>query len=456
MTRPDVRLIRSPLSIVGMALTTISATVFIVVFLADLFGLHTNPYLGILFFLVLPALFLVGLVLIPLGGWLERRRVAARRAQRELWPRIDLNDPVQRRTAVIIFALTIANIIIVSLAAYRGVVYMDTTTFCGQVCHTVMKPEFVAHQDRPHAQVSCVECHIGPGAAGFARSKLSGARQVFAVVMHTYSRPIPVPVRTLRPARDVCEQCHWPERYYGDVIRRVVEYAEDEANTESVTTLTVHVGGGSERLGLASGIHWHMNVANEIEYVATDDKRQTIPYVRLKDRFGKVREYFAEGAKPEDIARGERRRMDCMDCHNRASHPISPTPERAVNEVMARGDISKTLPYVRREAVKTLKASYASQAEAAGAIDKALRDFYQRTYPQVYASRRADVDRAIGAVQGIYNRNVFPEMRVEFGTYPSDIGHVDSPGCFRCHDDSHKTKDGKAIGQDCETCHHIE
>ena len=440
-----------------MVLTTISASVFLIVFLADLFGLHTNPYLGILFFLVLPGVFLFGLALIPLGAWLERRRRARGRPSSQIhWPRVDLNDPVHRRAAVIAFALTMANIVIVSLAAYRGIEYMDSVQFCGQVCHSVMKPEFTAYQDGPHSRVTCVQCHIGAGASWFAKSKVSGTRQVLAVTFHTYSRPIPSPVQNLRPARDTCEQCHWPEKFHGDKIVRVFEYGEDEKNTESVTTLQVHVGGGSERLGIAQGIHWHMNVANEVEYIATDDKRQVIPWVRVKDRFGNVREYTAEGAKPEDLAKGERRRMDCMDCHNRPSHPMAATPERAVNQLMARGDIPKTLPFVRREAVKALKASYPSQERAEEGISRSLRDFYRSQFPTDFMSRRQEVEKAANAAIDVYRRNVFPEMNVAFGTYPNNIGHMDFPGCFRCHDDSHASKDGKKIGQDCETCHKIE
>lgn len=453
----DVRLIRSPLSVVGMVLTTVSAAIFLVVFLADLFGYHTNPYLGILFFLVCPALFLVGLFLIPLGAWRERRRRAAGRAPSELhWPRIDLDDPVQRGRAVLIFALTMANVVIVSLAAYRGVEYMDSVQFCGQVCHTVMKPEFVAYQDGPHSRVTCVQCHIGSGASWFARSKISGARQVFAVAFGTYSRPIPSPVRHLRPARDTCEQCHWPEKFHGDIIRRFVEYAGDEKNTESVTTLQVHVGGGSERLGIAQGIHWHMNLANEIDYIAADEKQQVIPYVRLKDRSGNVREYVADGLTPDLLAKGERRRMDCMDCHNRPSHTMAPSAERAVNEAMARGEIPTTLPFVRREALKALKADYPSQDGAVQGISRTLRDFYRIEYQPMYNTRRQDVEKAVVAAENIYRRNVFPEMNVQFGTYPNNIGHIDFPGCFRCHDDNHTSRDGKTIGQDCETCHTIQ
>ena len=439
----------------GVLIATLGAVLFLTVFLADLFGLHANPYIGIVFFLILPGLFLFGLALIPIGAWLERRRLRHGRPALQ-WPRIDLNDPAQRRTAVAFVALTLANFIIVSLAAYRGIEYMDSVQFCGQVCHTVMKPEFTAYQDGPHSRVACVECHIGGGASWFARSKISGARQVLAVTFHTYSRPIPTPVENLRPARDTCEQCHWPEKFHGDQIRRVYEYAEDEKNTESVTTLQVHVGGGSERLGIAQGIHWHMNVANEVEYIATDDKRQVIPWVRIKDRNGHIAEFVADGAKPEELAKGERRRMDCMDCHNRPSHPMAATPERAINELMARGDVPKTLPFVRRETVKSLKASYATQEGADAGISRMLRDFYRTNYPTQYMTARQDVEKAVRATVGVYGRNVFPEMKVQFGTYPSNIGHIDSPGCFRCHDDNHKSKDGKKIGQDCDTCHSIQ
>ena len=440
-----------------MVLTTISAVVFLVVFLADLFGLHTNPYLGILFFLVLPAIFLFGLALIPLGAWIERRRRARGRPPSEIrWPHVDLDDPNHRRAAVIVFALTMANVVIVSLAAYRGIEYMDSPQFCGQVCHTVMKPEFTAFQDSAHSRITCVQCHIGSGRRLVRRSKVSRLRRVLAVSFPPLPPDSFAGSRTSRPARDTLRAVPLAEKVHGDKIRRIVEYAEDEQNTESVTTLQVHVGGGSRHAGLGQGIHWHMNVANEVEYIATDDKRQVIPWVRVKDRTGAVREYTADGVTPDQLAKGERRRMDCLDCHNRPSHTMAPTPERAVNDRIASGEIPKTLPFVRREAVKALKTSYASQEAAEEGIARALREFYRTQASDVYTSRRQDIDRAVQTAAVIYRRNVFPEMNVQFGTYPNNIGHTDSPGCFRCHDDNHKAKDGKAIGQDCETCHKFE
>jgi hypothetical protein len=393
------------LRLTGAVLTTVSAVLFLAVFFADLFGLHTNPYLGVLFFLVLPAVFVVGLVLFAVGHWPVS------------WPRIDLANSTHRNAAVIVLLLTLANVVIVSMAAYRGVEYMDSVAFCGQVCHTVMQPEFVAHEVGSHANVKCIDCHAGPGAMSFLSAKAAGTRRVLAVVRGNYARPVVPEPSQLPAASETCEQCHSSARFRGERISRVIEYGDNEKNAASETKIKIDL----------RRVHTHMEKG--IEFVATDKTRQTIPYVRTKDT-----EYTA-GAPPAGVAR----RMDCMDCHNRPSHVIAPTADRAVNEAIAAGAIPLALPFIHRESVKALKAGNSA----------ALRDFY-RSQP------RDQVDRAVAAVDAIYRRNVFPAMNVQFGTYPNNIGHIDSPGCFRCHDDDHKSKDGKKIGQDCETCHAIE
>ena len=449
------RLLRNPVSILGAVITTVSAVLFLIVFLLDLLGLHTNPYLGIVFFLILPAIFLAGLLLIPVGVLLERRRRARGIEARPAWPHIDLNSPRHRRVAFSLLVLTLVNIVVVSLAAYRGIEFMDSTAFCGEVCHEVMEPEYVAYQDGPHSRVSCVQCHIGPGAPWFVRSKLSGTRQVFAVLFETHSRPIASPVHNLRPARDTCEQCHWPEKFHGDKVNVRREYANDEAVSETATTVRVHVGGGSHKTGVATGIHWHMNLANEVDYIATDDRRQVIPYVRVKDRAGQVREYFVEGVTQEALEKGERRRMDCVDCHNRPSHPFYPSPERAVDDALAAGELPK-LPFVRREAVAVLGGAYPDRTAAEQQIASKLTDFYRTQLPDVATARASEIQRAIQVTQRLYARNVFPKMKVTWGAHPNNLSHIDSPGCFRCHDDEHKTKDGRVIGQDCTLCHEIE
>lgn len=457
MKVPMPDLARNPVSWAGAALVTLSAGLFLLVYAFELAGWHPNPYIGIVFFLMMPGLFLFGLVLIPIGMWREaqaRRRGVIRGPWH--WPVVDLNTPRQRRVVGIVALLTVANLVIISLAAFRGVHHMDSVEFCGQVCHEVMEPEFVSFKAGPHARVGCVACHIGPGAPWFVRSKLSGARQLYAVAFNTHSRPIPSPVHNLRPARDTCEQCHWPEKFHGDKVRALREYADDEGNSETLTVLRLHVGGGSENVGPVEGIHWHTSRANEIEYIATDDNRQVIPWVRLRKPNGEVKEWVADGVSAEALAAGERRRMDCMDCHNRPSHTFAASAERAVDQAIAQGQISRSLPFVRREAVRLLKEAYPSHEAAGTAIRGGFEAFYRAERPAVIADSRPALDGAITTVQRLYDRNVFPSMKVTWGSYANNIGHMDFPGCFRCHDDSHKAKDGTTIGQDCSTCHTLE
>jgi len=446
---------RHPLSIAGIWLTTLSAFVFLFVFVIDLFALHSNPYVGLVFFVIVPMFFVLGLLLIPAGIVLEHRRRRRGLEPRPL-PRIDLNNPIHQRTIVIVLALTIANVLIVSLAAYRGVEYMESPEFCGRACHKVMEPEYLAHKDGPHSRVTCVECHVGSGAQSYVYYKLNGMRQLAHFVAGSYPKPVPSPVFNLRPARGTCEMCHWPEKFHGDKVEVVPEYASDEKNTSNSTRMVLHVGGGLPQFGLGAGIHWHTNPQIEIDFVATDAKRQEIPYVRMKDAAGQVHEYRAPDADAAKIAAGDRRRMDCVDCHNRPTHDFFATPERAVDFAIARGSIASDLPFVRREAVAALKATYPDGAAADRDIEKRLRSFYATAHGEDAPPNAAQLDRLVASAQFLYGRNVFPSMNVTWGTHLSNLGHTDAPGCFRCHDDQHKSADGRAIRQDCDLCHEIQ
>jgi hypothetical protein len=443
---------RNPVSLVGAALATAMAVLFLVLFLLELLGYLTNPYMGLLVFVSVPALFVLGLLVIPVGVWWDRRRHHRPKGDVPEWPIIDLRRPRQRSVLLGVLVLTMVNLVIVSLAAYGGVHYMESAEFCGEICHTTMEPEYAAHEVWPHAQVACTSCHVGPGANALVESKLAGARQLLLVSTGRVTKPVPSPVTTMRPAREICEQCHWPEKFHGDKVRVIRDYADDEANTETVTTLRVHVGGGSRALGIGTGIHWHMNLDNEIEYIATDEKRQTIPYVRFRDRRGNVREFTAGGTTPEQLAAGTRRRMDCLDCHNRPAHTFAATPERAIDTAIAQEGIPRGLPFVRREAVAAVRGDYPNREAALAAIAESLNGFYRNSS----GADAAFVRRAIAATQDVWARNVFPQMNVTWGTYPNNLGHVDFPGCFRCHDDEHKASDGSVIRQDCELCHSIE
>jgi hypothetical protein len=451
--RPIVYLGTNPVSLAGAVLTT-SAALTMVAFwaLEVLHGAPIHPYAGIVLFLVLPGVFVGGLLLIPIGLVWRRRRLRAQKALPGEYPRIDLNRPGLRRAAGLVATATLLNVAILGAATYRGVEYMDSTQFCGLTCHKVMAPEYAAFVDSPHSRVGCVQCHIGPGASWFVRSKLSGARQVYAVAAGTYSRPIPSPVRELRPARETCETCHWPSKFHGDKLLVKTKYAEDEANTPSSSVLMLRIGGQGP-LG-AAGIHGrHLDATERIQYLATDDKRQVIPRVRYRDDGGRVVEYATDDAPPAD-GTGEWRSMDCMDCHNRPTHAFD-LPERAVDRALADGRIRPDLPFVRREAVRLLRVDYPDREAAARAIAQGLTAFYQDGYGALHRERRPDVDAAVAAVQAIYLRNVFPDMKLGWGTYVNNVGHDDFPGCFRCHDDQHKAADGRVITQDCSACHAV-
>jgi nitrate/TMAO reductase-like tetraheme cytochrome c subunit len=331
--------------------------------------------------------------------------------------------------------------------------FMDSVSFCGLTCHTVMKPEYTAYGYSPHARVRCVDCHIGPGADWYVRSKLSGVRQVFAVLFDTYETPIPTPVENLRPARETCEECHWPRKFHGDRIRVRTHHLEDEPSTPATTVLVLKVGGGGSEGREASGIHWHVDPANRIRYAGNKD-RSEIYWVEVAGPGGGTREYLKSGherpSAEEDGA--EIRTLDCMDCHNRPTHNFE-TPEDAVDRMLDTGMIDRSLPYIRREAARVLRTEVADGEAAGRAFPESLRAYYGREYPALAAERDGEIRSAGEALAAAWTRSVFPEMKVTWGTYPEHIGHRNFPGCFRCHDEEHATEAGETISQACDTCH---
>jgi hypothetical protein len=280
-------------------------------------------------------------------------------------------------------------------------------------------------------------------------------RQVFAVTLKTYSQPIPSPVKYLRPARDTCEQCHWPQRFSGDKFLFKTNYKDDEKNTPLTTALILKIGGGTRQGSV--GIHGrHLDVGSRIRYISIDDRRQVIPVVYYTDDQGKTIEYVSSDIKAtkEQLAKGENRSMDCIDCHNRPTHAFE-LPENAVDLRLSRGAISTELPYIRKKAVEFLKADYPDRDTAKARIVEGITSYYRSTYPDVYNTKRALVEQAADAIAAIYLRNIFPDMKVSWGVHPNNLGHNDFPGCFRCHDGSHTSADGQAISNDCTACHNL-
>jgi hypothetical protein len=439
-------LARHPLAIAGALITTASAVAFLALAIAVLAGLFDNPYAGLVVFVAIPVLFVIGLLLIPLGMWLQARRLERDPGAAAEWPVLDFRLAGVRRTTLAITALTAVNIVIVLLAGYGSLHWMESPTFCGQVCHTPMQPQFMAWEGASHARVACVDCHVGEGASGFVHAKLAGVRQLVHVMTNSVPKPIP-PANELPPVDQTCLNCHRPGHVAADRVRVIQEYADDEMNSETTTMLQMHLGAASPS---TKAIHWHADPAVRVEYVATDAAGETIPYVKVTYPNGQVKEYRSPDTTDQAIAGGTRRTMDCRDCHNRIGHPFSPTAEQAVDRAIAAGSISRGLPFVRREGVRLVKASYSGENEAMQAIEKGLRDFYAS---QGSSADQQALSRSITGVQDVYRRNVFPTMMVSFGSYPDLKGHTTATGCFRCHDDSHTAGDGATISSECEMCH---
>ena len=438
------------ISLVGTGLAIAGLVLIVSLFVMEQLGFEGGPYLGILTYLILPMIFVTGLILIPIGAVLYRRnlRRTPGGAATPLLPIFDLNKTKTRRWMMIFIGATMVNIVIVAGATYKGVEVMESVEFCGTACHSVMQPEHTAYQRSSHSRVSCAECHIGPGADWFVKSKLDGAWQLVAVAFDLYPRPIPTPLHDLRPARETCEQCHWPTRFVGDKLVIKQHYEEDEANTELTSALLLKVGGTAGKR--SSGIHWHVDRGVSIRY-RSDETREEIYEVEYTDADGIVK-LFADRKAPEEG--GLWRDMDCVDCHNRPSHNYQP-PDTEIDVAIRDGVIDRTLPYVKREGLRIVNAEYASHEDARATISAELSRYYAENYPELAADRATAITNAATALGNIYSVNVFPQMKVWWNTYPEHIGHQSSEGCFRCHGKRLRTEDRETISRDCDVCHTV-
>lgn len=424
------------ISSTGAALATLA-----VLALATLLALGPRaemlgPYVGLLTVVVLPALFVVGLFLIPVGLFLYRKRLAERLAR--------LADrPLYLARAVA--ALTLVNFAGVGTLALGSANYMNSVTFCGTACHSAMQPEYDTFLDSPHSRVACVACHVGPGAASYVESKINGAKQLWHYLNDSYARPIPTPVAQLRPARETCETCHWPEKYLGTKLLVRAHFREDDAVSQYVNVVLMRTGG--KRLdGAVVGIHWHTHPEATVEYVATDGRR-SIPWVKVKKPDGSEDLFVAPGVDPANPPAGEQRVMDCNDCHNRSAHAFE-SPGQALDRAIAAGLISRELRGIKRHALEALRTDW-KREEAKDGIRRHLQQAYA-TAGLLDEHHRRLLEQASAATAAIWLRNVYPERGVRWDTYPDFNSHA---GCFRCHDGEHRNAAGKVITQDCDACH---
>ncbi len=441
-----VTLPRHPLSLLGAVITTSSFLAIATLMALEMAGLSAGPYMGILAFLVLPAILVFGLILIPIGLW-RYRKLAAKAATTGTplapFPVLDFNRERIRSLALTFFFLTLVNLVVLAVVTYKGVHVMESTQFCGQACHSVMQPEATSHPRFAHANVACATCHVGPGAGSFVEAKLSGVRQVFGVMLDNHPRPVPTPIHNLRPANEICTQCHSGAQAGGEKLKVFTHYADDEANTATKNVAVLQLG--RSEAGLVRGIHWHADPKVKIRF-QTDPRRETVGDVEVTRPDGTVEVFRRPEPAPEA---GEWRTMDCLDCHNRPAHTFASAASE-IDRAMERGAIDASLPFVKREGMAAVTAAYSSHDEAVAEIRQKIAAFYTANYPDRTAQK---LEPTVAALTALYQANVFPSMKVDWGTYPVFLGHEEFPGCYRCHDEEHATAEGKTISQDCALCH---
>jgi hypothetical protein len=445
-------------TIIGVTIALISLFMIVFLFVITTVFNQGSSYLGVVIYIALPIFLILGLVMIPIGMFSHYRRLKKGiPVEKKNWPVIDFNDH-RHRNAFMIFAVgSMIFLLLSAVGSYEAFHYTESVEFCGTLCHTVMEPEYVAYQNSPHARVACVECHVGTGADWYVRSKLSGLYQVYAVLANVYPRPIEVPIKNLRPARETCEECHWPEKFYARQLRVERHYLTDLENTEWDIHMQIKTGASLSALGLQEGIHWHINTDVKVEYVSTSDDRQVIPWVRYTNlKTGEV-QVFMDEANPLETGQLDTldiRTMDCMDCHNRPSHDYK-TPIHFVNNAITAGEIPRELPEIKLMAMQVLAADYPTKDTAFMMIDQEIRDYYASSYQEIYQSSPELIEKAIKGIQDGYSKNIFPYMKVKWNAYPNHIGHREFEGCFRCHNDRHTAENGKRISMDCNLCHTI-
>jgi nitrate/TMAO reductase-like tetraheme cytochrome c subunit len=447
---------RTPLGFVGICLSTVFITLTVLGLIGHLSGLLSNRYVSIFTFVFFPVMMLFGLALIPLSCLFRRKKWFKTSFINPEHLKIDLTDSQHRKGIFVFLVLTVINATVLMLVVYEGYNFTDSSYFCGVVCHQVMDPEYTAYQRSPHAKVPCVSCHIGPDAGWYVQSKLSGLKQIKSIFTGDFNRPIHTMTKELRPSRDTCESCHWPEKFHGKRVKKFIRFTNDNLSSPIIQEITLRTGGRNPVNGAFEGIHWHISQDVKVEYQALDEEHTTITRVRVTKPDGIVEEYSSEDALPAQTIAPEWRTMDCIDCHNRPTHVFDDL-ERVVDFGLYSKKISPFIPGIREDSIAILQKKYASRDQAAEQITTDLVKRVARRHGEDFTVRHEkELLRSGSFLLVAYLNNVWPEMRVSWGTYRQHIGHKNAAegyGCFRCHDNKHISKSGKVIGQSCTLCH---
>jgi len=449
---------RNWITIIGLLIASINFLMIIVLFLISTIFDKNDTNLGLFIYIILPGFLLFGLIMIPSGVIISRKkRIASTTAEKKRLPAIDLNNPGHRNAFILFTIITLIILFLSVYGSFEAYHLTESVEFCGTLCHKVMEPEYTAYQNSSHANVACVECHVGSGASWYVKSKLSGLHQVYAVATKTYPSPIETPLHDLRPARETCEKCHWPQKFYARNLQTNKYFLTDSLNSEWSIFLQMKIGPEFSDLGLTEGIHWHINPDINIEYISENDKRELITYVKFTNNAtGEVTIYRNPDTEISDstVAAASARTMDCIDCHNRPSHKYS-SPPVYFDKAMLTNEVSQDIPFIKRTAMGILRNTFTDKDTALMQIRETIINYYKSDFSGYFENNYAKIDKSVAALQKGYSQNTFAGMKVTYDVYPDHIGHLESEGCFRCHNDAFTSENGRVIKRDCNLCHTI-
>ena len=350
--------------------------------------------------------------------------------------------------------------IVAGIAGVAGWEFTNSDTFCAGVCHNVHPEEPAAHKASQHANVTCVECHMG---------RLSTFEVMAVKVTHTkhlwsmltgYERPLTSP--SMPASRESCEGCHSDQPHQHDSIIVRKHYAPDKANTETTVQLTMRTAGSWARTLRGAGIHWHSNKENQVRFIATDEQNQNIPWVQVTKPDGEI-VVFTDSTKQlpnEKITESEKQLMDCVDCHNRSGHQFV-NPEAIIDNALARGWLNRDQPFIKARLLNLLQQKYSTKEEAMNLVEQAYEQYLEyfpnisQDFPEDFAKSKDFIQERLEAYANWLVRSKFRHPGVSWESFQDMSGHKYSPGCFRCHSGKHFDKAGNPIPVNCTTCHNV-
>ena len=447
----------NPLTLAGSVIAVFNLGLMVFLLIVDFLAKRPRPYSDLIILLILPLFILIGIAFIILGIVRQRRRQKPGLPPEEqrLFV-LDFNNEKQRRLVILSLGGFLFLSLLYAYGMFQGYEFLESDFFCTRVCHNLHRVEEGAKAFSYHAEVECSACHVGSGTQYFVLSKLRGTTELPMFLLNTFPRPIPAPVRDLRPSKDICQTCHGPMYAFTKNLQDRKFYLSDTKNTEWEIGLLFNIGAGRVPTDKPPIMHWHYAVARQIEYATADPKHEVIPWVRVISFDGKARVYRAQdgNASGKEPTPEQKRVMDCIDCHNRVGHEYYP-PDKVLNVFLSSKLIDPLLPDIKSTSVQALGSNYTSREAAKAGIRDAIMEFYKKKYPDVATLKKAELERVIVTLQYLYDWNYDPAMKVSWKSFPSQSGHMYSLGCFRCHDGKHKSDDGAVLSKDCNLCHQL-